>query len=111
MYFFGPGSAGLVPAAPSAVFCLMADHTFRLKNTPLGDLVVKFYQIEPYSPRAFELALQRDFLVTSIPGSGGSWGTLLNQGMVDDVTVEPWDVFLLHMQCTHCNCVRVERGI
>jgi len=88
----------------------MADHTFRLKDTPLGTLVVKFYQVEPYSSTAFERAIQRDFLVTTIPGSGGSWSAALYQGEVDSANVLPEAIFRLHMRCPHCNCVRIERA-
>lgn len=88
----------------------MADHVFRLKDTPLGTLLVKFYQIEPYSPEAFERAVGRDFLTATVPGSGGSWGSRLYQGEVDNTSVLPEAIFQLHMRCTHCNCVRIERA-
>ena len=88
----------------------MADYTFRLKDTPLGTLLVKFYQVEPYSPEAFERVIGRDFLVTTIPGSGGSWGSRLYQGEVDNVSVLPESIFMLQMRCPNCNCVRIERA-
>lgn len=96
-------------ALVSAVSCGMADHTFRLKDTPLGTLVIKFYQVEPYSQEAFERMVQRDFLAATIPGSGGSWGSRLYQGEVDNTAVLPEAIFRLHMRCPHCNCVRIER--
>ena len=77
----------------------MADYTFRLKDTPLGTLVVKFYQVEPYSQEAFERLVQRDFLAATIPGSGGSWGSRLYQGEVDNTAVLPEAIFRLHMRC------------
>lgn len=96
-------------ALVGAVSCGTADHTFRLKDTPLGTLVVKFYQVEPYSQEAFERMVQRDFLAATIPGSGGSWGSRLYQGEVDNAAVLPEAIFRLHMRCPHCNCVRIER--
>lgn len=88
----------------------MADHIFRLKDTPLGTLIVKFYQVESYSSEAFERMVQRDFLRTTIPSSGGNWGSRLYQGEVDNAFVLPEAIFKLHMHCPHCNCVRIERA-
>ena len=104
----GLESAGLVPTAQSAVFCPMSDHTFRLKNTPLGNLVVKFYQVEPYSEAAFERARLRDFWLTMASGSGRSWALALYQGPVATNPVLPEAIAQLHARCAHCNCVRIE---
>ena len=88
----------------------MATHTFRLNNTPLGTLLVKFYQIEPYSEQAFQRERARDFLQTTTVGSGGSWSLALYQGLVDDNPVLPEAILHLHQRCPECNCVRIERG-
>ena len=110
MCCFGLGSAGLVPTAPSAVFCPMPDHTFRLKNTPLGNLVVKFYQVEPYGEAAFERVRLRDFWLTPAPGSGSSWALALYQGLIATNPVLPEAIVRLHARCAACNCVRIERA-
>lgn len=91
-------------------FCAMATHTFRLSNTPLGTLLVKFYQIEPYSEQAFQRERARDFLQTTTVGSGSSWSLALYQGLVDDNPVLPEAILRLHQRCPECNCVRIERG-
>jgi hypothetical protein len=109
MYCFGLGSAGLVLAGQSAVFCPMPDHTFRLKNTPLGNLVVKFYQVEPYSAAAFERVRLRDFWLTTAPGSGNTWALSLYQGPIADNHILPEAIAQLHTRCAACNCVRIER--
>ena len=59
------------------VLCAMADHIFRLKDTPLGTLLVKFYQVEPYSDEAFTRAQALDFLQATA-GSGNSWSLSLS---------------------------------
>jgi len=88
----------------------MATHTFRLSNTPLGTLLIKFYQIEPYSEQAFQRERARDFLHTTTVGSGGSWALALYQGLVDDNPVLPEAILRLQQRCPACNCVRIERG-
>ena len=90
----------------------MADYTFRAKNTPLGVLVVKFYQIEPYSEPAFTKALVREFWYATEPGSGQRWGgQALYQGLVQNNPLLPAFIAQLHAQCAHCNCVRIEQGL
>lgn len=98
-----------MPKRNATVSCIMADHVFRLKDTPLGTLLVKFYQIELYSPEAFERAVGRDFLTATVPGSGVMWGSRLYQGEVDSAAVLPEAIFNLHLRCPHCNYVRIER--
>lgn len=110
MYCFGLVSASLVPTAQSALSYRMPDHTFRLKNTPLGNLVVKFYQVEPYSEAAFERMRLRDFWLTTAPGSGSSWALALYQGLVTANPVLPEAIAQLHTRCAACNCVRIERA-
>ena len=88
----------------------MPDHTFRLKNTPLGNLVVKFYQIEPYSEAAFERVRLRDFWLTTAPGSGSSWALSLYQGLITTNHILPEAIAQLHTRCAACNCVRIERA-
>lgn len=109
MYCFELGNACLVLAGQSAVFCPMPDHTFRLKNTPLGNLVVKFYQVEPYSEAAFERVRLRDFWLTTAPRSGNTWALSLYQGLVADNHILPEAIAQLHTRCAACNCVRIER--
>jgi hypothetical protein len=87
----------------------MPDHTFRLKNTPLGNLVVKFYQVEPYSEEAFARACLRDFWLTAAPGSGNTWALSLYQGPITDNHILPDAIAQLHTRCAACNCVRIER--
>ena len=88
----------------------MPDHTFRLKNTPLGNLVVKFYQVEPYSEAAFERVRLRDFWLTTAPGSGSSWALSLYQGPISTNHILPEAIAQLHTWCAACNCLRIERA-
>lgn len=110
MCCFGLVNTCLVPAAASALSCRMPDCTFRLKNTPLGTLVVKFYQVEPYSEEAFERVRLRDFWRTTAPGSGSSWALALYQGPVAANPVLPEAIAQLHTRCAACNCLRIERA-
>lgn len=88
----------------------MADQTFRLKDTPLGTLVVKFYQVDPYSEEAFGRIKARDFLRSATVGSGSSWALALYQGLVSTNPVLPKAIAQLHARCAHYNCVRIERA-
>ena len=88
----------------------MADRIFRLTNTPLGTVLVKFYHVEPYSDDAFQQAKARDFLQATLPGSGQSWGLALYQGRIYTNNVLPEAVAQLHAQCPHCTAVRIERA-
>jgi len=88
----------------------MPDHTFRLKNTPLGTLIVKFYQVEPYSEAAFERVRLRDFWLTTAPGSSNSWALALFQGLVTTNPILPEAIAQLHTRCAACNCLRIERA-
>jgi hypothetical protein len=89
----------------------MADHTFRLQQTPLGRLLVKFYRVEPYTPEGFQQRVAADFLATTIPGRGtGSWSLALFQGLVDDASVLPEAVWRLAQRCPDSNCVRIEQA-
>jgi hypothetical protein len=87
---------------------------FRLKNTPLGTVLVKFYQVVPYSSEAFERELITEHLRTQ-------WGNdrtvilrsskALYQGLVLSNTVLIGAVAKLAERCPTCNCVRVEREV
>jgi len=46
----------------------MADYTFRLNNTPLGTILVKFYRVVPYTPEGLQRRLAADFWVMTEPG-------------------------------------------
>ncbi|TYZ05767.1 hypothetical protein FY528_20915 [Hymenobacter lutimineralis] len=87
----------------------MADHTFRLTNTPLGTVLVKFYQIEPYSDEAFTKAKAREFLQATV-GSGNAWSLALYQGRIDTNTVLPEAITQLHTRCPQCTAVRIEQA-
>jgi hypothetical protein len=92
----------------------MAEQIFRLKNTPLGTVLVKFYQVVPYSSEAFERELITEHLRTG-------WGRdrtvivqsskALYQGLVLSNTVLIGAVAKLAERCPGCNCVRVEREV
>jgi hypothetical protein len=92
----------------------MAEQVFRLKNTPLGTVLVKFYRVVPYSSEAFERELITEHLRTQ-------WGKdrtvimrsskALYQGPVLDNTVLVGAVARLAERCPACNCVRIEREI
>ena len=86
----------------------MADHIFRLKDTPLGTVLVKFYRIEPYSDEAFTRAKARDFLQATV-GSGNSWGLALYQGPIGTNPVLPEAIAQLHARCPACTAVRIEQ--
>lgn len=87
----------------------MADHIFRLKDTPLGTVLVKFYQIEPYSDEAFLRAKARDFLQATV-GSGNSWGLTIYQGPIDANPILPKAIAQLHARCPACTAVRIEQA-
>jgi hypothetical protein len=92
----------------------MAEQIFRLKNTPLGTVLVKFYQVVPYSSEAFERELITEHLRTQ-------WGKdrtvivrsskALYQGLVLSNTVLIGAVAKLAERCPACNCVRVEQEV
>ncbi|RAK62000.1 hypothetical protein DLM85_24670 [Hymenobacter edaphi] len=88
----------------------MADRIFRLSNTPLGTVLVKFYQVDPYSDEEFQRVRARDFLQATLPGSGQPWGFALCQGRVAANNVLPEAVARLHAQCPYCTAVRIERA-
>ncbi len=89
------------------VFCRMADHVFRLKDTPLGTVLVKFYQITPYTDEAFNRAKARDFWQAT-PGSGNSWAMALYQGPISTNHVLTEAIAQLHTRCPACTAVRIE---
>lgn len=89
--------------------CAMADHIFRLKDTPLGTLLVKFYQVEPYSDEAFTRAQTLDFLQATA-GSGNSWSLSLYQGSIAANPVLPEAIAQLHARCPACTAVRIEQA-
>lgn len=87
----------------------MADHIFRLKDTPLGTVLVKFYQIEPYSEEAFMRAKAREFLQATV-GSGNAWSLALYQGPIATNPVLPGAIVQLHARCPSCTAVRIEQA-
>ena len=87
----------------------MADHTFRLTNTPLGTVLVKFYQIEPYSDEAFTKAKAQEFLQATV-GSGNVWSLALYQGRIETNSVLPEAIAGLHARCPQCTAVRIEQA-
>ena len=105
----GGAVPGFTSGAVRPYFTLMADHSFRLSNTPLGTLLVKFYRVEPFAPEAFHRRLAADFLVATVSGNGG-WRLSLFQGLVDDATVLPETIWRLAERCLECNCVRIEQA-
>ncbi len=92
-----------------SLFCRMADHIFRLKDTPLGTVLVKFYQITPYSDDAFMKAKARDFLQATV-GSGNPWSLALYQGRIDTNPVLTEAIAQLHTRCPACTAVRIEQA-
>ena len=91
------------------LFCSMADHVFRLKDTPLGTVLVKFYQIIPYTDEAFNKAKALDFWQAT-PGSGNSWSMALYQGPVSTNHVLTEAIAQLHTRCPTCTAVRIEQA-
>jgi len=87
----------------------MADHIFRLTNTPLGTVLVKFYQIEPYSDEGFTQAKAQEFLQATV-GSGNAWSLALYQGRIATNTVLPEAIAQLHARCPECTAVRIEQA-
>jgi len=90
----------------------MAEHIFRLKNTPLGTVLVKFYQVIPYSSEAFE----RELITEHLRKQWGKDRTVIvqsskafYQGPVLSNTVLIGAVARLAERCPACNCVRIER--
>ena len=107
----GQGVRGSASDGCSCYFGVMADHTFRLQHTPLGTLLVKFYQVKPYTPEGFQQRIATDFLATTTPGWGtGSWSLALFQGLINDASVLPEAVWRLAQRCPECNCVRIEQA-
>jgi hypothetical protein len=87
----------------------MADHTFRLNNTPLGTILVKFYRVEPYTPEGLERRLAADFWAMTEPGKQKEpWRTAKYQGPLEYNPVLPEAVAALAKRCPECNCVRIE---
>jgi len=90
-------------------FRAMADHTFRLNNTPLGTILVKFYQVVPYTPEGFQRRVITDFWEMTKPGKQKEpWGTARYQGPLEYNPVLPEAVAALAKKCPGCNCVRIE---
>jgi hypothetical protein len=92
----------------------MDEQIFRLNNTPLGTVLVKFYQVVPYSSEAFERHLITEHLRTQ-------WGKdrtvilrsskAFYQGLVSSNTVLIGAVAKLAERCPMCNCVRIEQEV
>ena len=87
----------------------MANHTFRLKNTPLGTVLVKFYRVVPYTPEGLQRRLTTDFWVMTEPGKQKEpWRIARYQGLLEYNPVLPEAVAALAKKCPECNCVRIE---
>ena len=90
----------------------MAAHTFRLKNTPQGTLLVKFYRVVPYSAEDLERQVVGDFLLAT--GMSGTTAFTTNralyQGTVLQNPVLIGAVARLAQRCQDCNCVRIEQA-
>lgn len=89
----------------------MAEQIFRLKNTPLGTVMVKFYRVVPYSPEAFEQSLIAEMLMAQSTGERvrvSPQGPLY-QGLVLRSPILIPAIAKLAERCPACNCVRVER--
>jgi hypothetical protein len=87
----------------------MADHTFRLKNTPLGTVLVKFYRVVPYTPEGLQRRLTTDFWLMTEPGKQKEpWRIARYQGLLEYNPVLPEAVATLAKKCPECNCVRIE---
>ena len=87
----------------------MADHAFRLHNTPLGTILVKFYRVVPYTPEGLQRRLAADFWVMTEPGKQKEpWRTARYQGPLEYNSVLPEAVTALAKKCPECNCVRIE---
>lgn len=90
----------------------MAEQVFRLKDTPLGTVLVKFYRVVPYSSEAFERELITEHLRTG-------WGhdrtvlmrssRALYQGLILSNPILIGAIAKLAERCPACNCVRIER--
>ena len=92
----------------------MAEQIFRLKNTPLGTVLVKFYQVVPDSSEAFE----RELITVHLRTQWGKDRTVivrsskaLYQGLVLTNTVLIGAVAKLAERCPACNCVRIEQEV
>ena len=87
----------------------MADHTFRLNNTPLGTVLVKFYRVVPYTPEGLQRRLTADFWLMTEPGKQKEpWRIARYQGLLEYNQVLPEAVAALAKKCPKCNCVRIE---
>ncbi len=89
----------------------MAEQVFRLKNTPLGTVMVKFYRVVPYSLEAFERCLITEMLWAQSSGERvvvTPQGPLY-QGLVLSNNVLIGAVAKLAERCPACNCVCIER--
>jgi hypothetical protein len=92
----------------------MPEQIFRLKNTPLGTVLVKFYQVVPYTSEAFERHLIKEHLRTQ-------WGKdrtvilrsskAFYQGLLLGNTVLIGAIAKLAERCPTCNCIRIEQEI
>jgi hypothetical protein len=89
----------------------MAEQIFRLRNTPLGTVLIKFYRVMPYSSEAFERSLIVEMLMAQ--GNGErvvvSPQAPLYQGLVLSNSVLIGAVAKLAERCPACNCVCIER--
>jgi len=90
----------------------MAVHTFRLKNTPRGTLLVKFYRVVPYSAESLERQIVSEMLLATGMGGTTTFKTsrALYQGPVLQNPVLIEAIAKLAGRCPDCNCVRIERA-
>jgi hypothetical protein len=100
----------LISGGGRCYFALMAEHTFRLKNTPQDTLLVKFYRVVPYSAENLERQVVSEILLAT--GMGGTTAfkasRALYQGPVLQNPVLIEAIAKLATRCTQCNCVRIE---
>jgi hypothetical protein len=84
---------------------------FRLKNTPLGTVLVQFYRVVPYSSEAFERHLIAEMLLAQSNGElvvVSPQGPLY-QGLILSNPILIGAIAQLSQRCPTCNCVRIER--
>ena len=91
-------------------FGRMADQTFRLQNSPLGTLFIRFYRVVPYDAQTLERQVMADFMLAMGMGQAGvDTHRTLYQGPVLQNPVLIEAVARLAQRCPSCNCVHIER--
>lgn len=74
----------------------------------MGTVLVKFYQITPYTDEAFNRAKALDFWQAT---AGNPWSMALYQGPVSTNHVLTKAVAQLHTRCPACTAVRIEKAV